>query len=296
VREANPYVIMGINSASNVEEFQQNWSTRRGIEAVRAGRLLYIESEALQRPTVRTLDSIARLCVELDQVRLRNQLIAASEAYSLSTGPLAASPAVPSGDMLQRPMTSVERDVAAVLASAYAVGKNDAPAAEAKPAPSAPEATQRVPAPRPAAEPSPGPASTPPVALAAAPAMARELSAPPARGSPAAYTQVSRYGDLYFVSGQIALDPATGRFDGAAKIGAQTLGALENVRQALEAERLTMANVVSTTVYLRSINDLDAMDEAWQSAFRTRLPARTVVETPNLPRGALVQISVVAGR
>jgi 2-iminobutanoate/2-iminopropanoate deaminase len=64
----------------------------------------------------------------------------------------------------------------------------------------------------------------------------------------------------------------------------------------LEGEKLTLANVVSATVYLRSISDLDAMDAAYESEFRTRLPARTVVETPNLPRGARVQISVVAGR
>jgi len=71
---------------------------------------------------------------------------------------------------------------------------------------------------------------------------------------------------------------------------------LDNIRRVLESEQLTMANIVSATVYLRSINELAAMDEAYEGAFRTRFPARTVVEAANLPRGARVQIEVVAGR
>ena len=85
-------------------------------------------------------------------------------------------------------------------------------------------------------------------------------------------------------------DPAT------TQVEDQTRAALENIRRVLERERLTMANVVSTTVYLRSINDLGAMEQAYDAAFRTRFPARTVVEATNLPRGARVQIAVVAGR
>ncbi|HZZ93251.1 MAG TPA: helical backbone metal receptor [Usitatibacter sp.] len=296
VRQANPYLILGVNSANNAEDFHGNWATHRGIRAVQSDHLIYIESETLQRPSLRTLDSIGRLCAEMDQVRLHDSLIAASEAYSVAKGPVAEADAA--SEVLRRPMTTIERDVAAVLASTYAVSPTPpepaakpAPAAAAVPvAPATSAVAQAVPAP---------PQREPPVALAAAAPESR--GAPPARKTEQAadsssYTQVARYGDLYFISGQIALDPASGRFAGDTGIADQTRTALENVRRLLEGERLTMANVVSTTVFLRRINDLAAMDEAYEGAFRTRLPARTVVEATNLPRGALVEIAVVAGR
>jgi iron complex transport system substrate-binding protein len=292
VREANPYLILGVNSANNADDFHANWSSHRGIRAVQAEHLIYIESETLQRPSLRTLDSIARLCAEMDQVRLHDSLIAASEAYSIAKGPVAEAEGA--SEVLRRPMTTIERDVAAVLASTYAVTSTPAEPT-AKPAPAAGESA--APATRPAA-PQPA-AAPPPVTLAAAvpdaPGAAAARKTEQGTGS-SSYTQVSRYGDLYFVSGQIALDPASGRFQGDTGIADQTRAALDNVRRLLEGERLTMANVVSTTVYLRRINDLAAMDEAYEGAFRTRLPARTVVEATNLPRGALVEISVVAGR
>jgi len=239
----------------------------------------------------------------MDQVRLHNALIAPSEAYALPKGPTVAAQDAGS-DVLRRPMTTIERDVAAVLSSTYAVGK---PAGATEAPAQAPPAPREAPAPAPPARPQPPPAAAPPAAAptlaAAAPVAspglrpARTLENLATGGSALArYTQVSRYGDLYFVSGQIALDPETGAFDASAKVEDQTRAALENIRRVLEGEHLTMANIVSATVYLRSISELAAMDEAYESAFRTRFPARTVVEATNLPRGARVQIEVVAGR
>ena len=310
VLAVNPYVIVGVNSASNAEEFHANWSSHRNIRAVQANRLMYIESEALQRPSVRSVDSVARVCAELDQLRLHDALIAPSEAYNVATGPAAAG-ADASPDVLRRPMTSTERDVAAVLASAYSVGKS-APGASSAPAPAPVEAA--APAAAMPAEPSQPPqaraaAAAParsqassvaeeglPPALRVASSIATAPSRAPQAGLPGSYTQVSRLGDLYFVSGQIAVDPDSGRFDAEAKVDAQTRATMENLRRVLEGERLTLANVVATTVYLRDINDLEAMEAAYEAAFRTRLPARTVVEMRNLPRGARVQISAIAGR
>ena len=77
---------------------------------------------------------------------------------------------------------------------------------------------------------------------------------------------------------------------------AQTRGALENVRTILESHRLTMANVVSTTVYLSRMANLSQMDGVYREFFKGAPPARSVVEVSNLPRGALVEISVIAGR
>jgi 2-iminobutanoate/2-iminopropanoate deaminase len=71
---------------------------------------------------------------------------------------------------------------------------------------------------------------------------------------------------------------------------------MENIRAVLESHRLTMANIVSTTVYLKDINDFRGMNNAYESYFRGALPARSVVEVSRLPRGALIEISAVAGR
>ena len=165
------------------------------------------------------------------------------------------------------------------------------------------EETAKAPAPRrppaPVAQAEPAPATSPfraPVPGTAAPTTAAPQRAAPAAGSPAGgYTQASRYGDLLFVSGQIALDPKTNQFVGE-KIEDQTRQALENIRQILEANRLTMANVVSVTVYMKDLTQFRAMDETYETFFRTALPARSVVEVARLPRGALVEISVIAGR
>lgn len=128
-----------------------------------------------------------------------------------------------------------------------------------------------------------------------APAAAPQRAASAATAAAGGYTQATRYGDLLFVSGQIALDPKTNQFVGE-KIEDQTRQVLENIRQILEANRLTMANVVSVTVYMKDFAQFRAMDETYETFFRTALPARSVVEVARLPRGALVEISVIAGR
>jgi len=76
----------------------------------------------------------------------------------------------------------------------------------------------------------------------------------------------------------------------------QTQRVLDNVRAILESNQLTMANIVSVTVYLSNLGNLVAMDRAYQAYFRQTLPARSVVEVAKLPRGALVEISAIAGR
>ncbi|MGH7488711.1 MAG: RidA family protein, partial [bacterium] len=106
----------------------------------------------------------------------------------------------------------------------------------------------------------------------------------------------TRYGDLLFVSGQIAIDPRSGAFEAARPVELQTRQVLENIRTVLESNRLTMANVVATTVYLSKISAFSAMDEVYHDFFKGTPPARTVVEVSNLPRGALVEISAIAGR
>jgi 2-iminobutanoate/2-iminopropanoate deaminase len=151
-----------------------------------------------------------------------------------------------------------------------------------------PEARAPAPAPRMAqAQPAPAqPASLPSTGTIAAPLPSAALGG---------YTQASRYGDLLFVSGQIAVDPATSQIKGT-NAADQTRAVMENIRAILEAHRLTMANVVSVTVYLKDLQDFRAMDDAYETYFRGNLPSRSVVQVARLPRDALVEISVVAGR
>lgn len=149
---------------------------------------------------------------------------------------------------------------------------------------------------RTAPQPQPARRDHPPTTVAAAQPQARGAAASPDTDFFNRYTQASRYGDLLFVSGQIAVDPRNGNFDASQDVDAQTRRVLENIQSILEANRLTMANVVSTTVYIASISRLAAMDAVYHDYFRGAPPARTVVEVSNLPRGALVEISVVAGR
>ena len=152
------------------------------------------------------------------------------------------------------------------------------------------------PAPRPVPAQPPARRESAPVIAQARPAARPSAAAAPEGDFAARYTQASRYGDLLFVSGQIANDPRTGAFDSTQDIDAQTRRVLENVRAVLEANRLTMANVVSVTVCITNISRLSGMDAAYHEFFRGDPPARTVVEVSHLPRGALVEISVVAGR
>jgi 2-iminobutanoate/2-iminopropanoate deaminase len=161
--------------------------------------------------------------------------------------------------------------------------------------------------------PQPAPA-TPAPSTAAAPVNSRQIEVapelvaqtpPPPRtpaqvsaasaGSASSYTQGTRYGDLVFISGQIALDMTTSQIRGTT-IEEQTRQVMENLRGVLESHRLTFANVVSVTVYLKEINDFRAMNSAYESYFRGALPARSVVAVSKLPRDALVEISVIAGR
>jgi iron complex transport system substrate-binding protein len=67
--EKDPYVIVGAGSATNVEEFRSNWNVRQGLKAVKENRLVFVDSDAFQRPTPRTPEGIALLCKGLDEVR-----------------------------------------------------------------------------------------------------------------------------------------------------------------------------------------------------------------------------------
>ena len=107
------------------------------------------------------------------------------------------------------------------------------------------------------------------------------------------YSQAVRAGSLLFVSGQIALDPATGTMvDG--DIAAQTHRVFANLRAILEAGGATLDQVVRTTVYLADMNDFAAVNEIYGTYFSSPAPARATVQAARLPKDARVEIDVIA--
>jgi 2-iminobutanoate/2-iminopropanoate deaminase len=107
------------------------------------------------------------------------------------------------------------------------------------------------------------------------------------------YSQAIKVGNLVFTSGQIPIDPATGNFvEGGIK--EQTRQSLSNVKAILEEAGLTMANVVKTTVFMADMADFADMNAVYAEFFAEPYPARSAVAVKTLPKGALVEIEVVA--
>ena len=117
----------------------------------------------------------------------------------------------------------------------------------------------------------------------------------PAKSAPAVgpYNHAVRVGDLLFCSGQIPLDPASGTLV-SGDIKAQAERVLENVKVILEDQKLTFANVVKSTVFLTSMADFAAMNEVYAKYFIADFPARSTVQVAALPKGANIEIEVIA--
>jgi 2-iminobutanoate/2-iminopropanoate deaminase len=107
------------------------------------------------------------------------------------------------------------------------------------------------------------------------------------------YSQAIRSGNLLFVSGQIAIDPATnGLIDG--DISAQTERVLQNLAAILEAAGSSLARVLKTTVYLRNLEEFAEMNRVYARFFGECPPARATVQVARLPRDVSVEIDAVA--
>jgi 2-iminobutanoate/2-iminopropanoate deaminase len=114
--------------------------------------------------------------------------------------------------------------------------------------------------------------------------------------SPAAvgpYNHAVRVGDLLFCAGQIPLNPADGNLI-PGDIKAQTERVLENVKAILDDQKLTFAHVVKSTVFLTNLADFAAMNEVYAKYFPSDFPARSTVQVAALPKGANVEIEIVA--
>jgi len=114
--------------------------------------------------------------------------------------------------------------------------------------------------------------------------------------SPAAvgpYNHAVRIGDLLFCAGQIPLEPATGNLV-SGDIKVQTERVLENVKALLEDQKLGFANVVKSTVFMTDLADFAGMNEVYAQYFTNDFPARSTVQVAALPKGANVEIEVIA--
>ena len=107
------------------------------------------------------------------------------------------------------------------------------------------------------------------------------------------YSQGIAIDGLVFTSGQLGLDPATGDF-APGGIEAQTRQSLTNLKAVLEAAGSGMDKVLKTTVFLHDMNDFAAMNKVYAEFFSEPFPARSAVAVKTLPKGALVEIEVVA--
>jgi 2-iminobutanoate/2-iminopropanoate deaminase len=107
------------------------------------------------------------------------------------------------------------------------------------------------------------------------------------------YSQAIRSGNFIFCSGQIPLDPKSGQMV-SDDIGDQTRRVLDNISGLLKSEGLSLADVVKTTIFLTDLGNFQTVNEIYGSYFNNQPPARSTVQVSALPKGAKVEIEVIA--
>jgi 2-iminobutanoate/2-iminopropanoate deaminase len=107
------------------------------------------------------------------------------------------------------------------------------------------------------------------------------------------YSQAIKAAGMVFVSGQIAIDPATGNVVSGG-IAEQTERVLRNLQAILQAAGTGLDQVLKTTVYLKNISEFAAMNEVYAKFWKSSPPARATVEVARLPKDVLVEIDVIA--
>jgi 2-iminobutanoate/2-iminopropanoate deaminase len=119
------------------------------------------------------------------------------------------------------------------------------------------------------------------------------IATPGAPGAVGPYSQAVRAGDFVYVSGQLPLDPASGKLLTGA-LAPQTRRVLRNLETIVQAVGGTLNDVVKTTVYMSNLAHFAEMNEAYQECFGEHKPARATVEVARLPKDAGVEIDAVA--
>lgn len=107
------------------------------------------------------------------------------------------------------------------------------------------------------------------------------------------YSQAIQVGNFVFCSGQVPIDPKTGNID-AKDVRGQADQVMKNIAEVLKTADVGFGNVVKTTIYLKNMSDFATVNEVYGSYMREPYPARSTVEVAALPKGALVEIEVLA--
>ena len=107
------------------------------------------------------------------------------------------------------------------------------------------------------------------------------------------YSQAVRSGNFLFLSGQIALDPATGNMVNS-DITAETRQVMANLEKVLEAGGMDFSNVVKCTIFLKNMSDFPVVNQIYGTFFTAEPPARETVEVSRLPKDGNVEISCIA--
>jgi 2-iminobutanoate/2-iminopropanoate deaminase len=107
------------------------------------------------------------------------------------------------------------------------------------------------------------------------------------------YSQAIRANGFIFISGQVALDPASGQLV-EGDVAKQTARVLENIRAIAEAAGSSLDKAVKATVFLKDMNDFASMNETYARYFGHNPPARSTVEVSRLPRDVRVEIDLIA--
>jgi len=123
--------------------------------------------------------------------------------------------------------------------------------------------------------------------------MRTPISTPDAPKAIGPYSQAIKANGFVFVSGQVAIDPATQQII-TGDVAAQTDRVLKNLSAILKAAGTGLENVVRSTVFLKNMNDFAAMNEVYGKYFSAAPPARSTVEVARLPKDVLVEIDVIA--
>jgi len=107
------------------------------------------------------------------------------------------------------------------------------------------------------------------------------------------YSAAVKTDTMVFTAGQLGVDPGSGEFS-SGDIQSQTRQALENLRAVLLAAGSSLRNVIKTTVFLRDMDEFQAMNEVYAEFFKEEYPARSAVQVARLPKDAAVEIEAVA--
>lgn len=111
------------------------------------------------------------------------------------------------------------------------------------------------------------------------------------------YSQGIMVGDFAFISGQIPINPATGELvSGEDLITVQAHQSMKNLKNILESQNLSFENVIKTTIFITDMNNFSKVNEVYAEYFEGTYPARSCVEVSKLPKGALVEVEVIAHR